>query len=157
DSARRGDEAPPEVVEPEAVEFRRVDRPAEPLLDVHPPRLLLRVHEDEALLLEPRGKGAEGFLRSARQDDEPGLVGLGVLGRQRDGARFEIHLLPAKRAPPPCASRCRTPGGAWVGAPLPPLRRVAETRPRPGPSAGHSACGEAGRPGAGGPSAAPTS
>ena len=41
--------------------------------------------------------------------------------------------------------------------PYRPLRRAAKTRPRPAPSAGRSACGGAGRPGADGPSAHRTS
>jgi hypothetical protein len=70
DSARPGDEAPPEVVERESLELGSVHRAKEPLLHVDPARLRLRVPEDVAAGVRCVERG-DGLLRARGEDDEP--------------------------------------------------------------------------------------
>ena len=102
DSARPGDEAPPQVVEPEAIKVCCLHGAAEALLDVHPAGLRLGVHEDK-VLLEPRGEGAEG-LRSA-------LCPSSAVPKRRKvptrGARHLVTLEPGRASRPPSPGEAR--------------------------------------------------
>jgi hypothetical protein len=83
---------------PEAVELRCVDGPAEALLDIHPAGLPFGVHEDEALLLEPRGEGVERLaLAPLRRALFPGTAAGPWRRTKRDGTAEDTHSMALPR------------------------------------------------------------
>jgi hypothetical protein len=101
DSARPGDEAPPEIVEPEAVELGSLHGAEEPLLHVHPAHLGLRIPEDVAGGLRSVERRDCGF-GPCGEEDEPRLVRLRVLGRERDSElrRRRVAVQPSSQSVP---------------------------------------------------------